>query len=194
MRRGPRSQVRARCRARRCASRPSCSGCATPRRLRLRSRPMRSSARRHRPSPTFGAVAGGRARACRGDCSPTVWVAPTRCYASGSVLLVVDGYNVTKTGWPNASLEVERESLLSAVHSLHLTSGTDVVVAFDGDGTRTFTGPPPRRREDRLLGARRGGRLRGGGDRSRRRRFGLRWSSPRPTAGCESTPRPSVRS
>lgn len=60
---------------------------------------------------------------------------------SGSVLLVVDGYNVTKTGWPDASLEVERESLLSAVHSLHLTSGTDVVVAFDGDGTRSFAGP-----------------------------------------------------
>ena len=60
---------------------------------------------------------------------------------SGSVLLVVDGYNVSKTGWPNASLEVERESLLSAVHSLHLTSGTDVIVAFDGDGTQSFTGP-----------------------------------------------------
>jgi predicted RNA-binding protein with PIN domain len=56
-----------------------------------------------------------------------------------SVLLVVDGYNVSKTGWPDASLEIERESLLSALHGLHLTSGTDVVVAFDGDGTQSFS-------------------------------------------------------
>lgn len=56
-----------------------------------------------------------------------------------SVLLVVDGYNVSKTGWPNASLEVERESLLSALHGFHLTSGTDVIVAFDGDGTKGVT-------------------------------------------------------
>jgi predicted RNA-binding protein with PIN domain len=55
-----------------------------------------------------------------------------------SVLLVVDGYNVSKTGWPNASLEVERESLLNALHGLHLTRGTDVIVAFDGDGTQSF--------------------------------------------------------
>ena len=55
-----------------------------------------------------------------------------------SVLLVVDGYNVSKTGWPDSSLEIERESLLSALHGLHLTSGTDVVVAFDGDGTKSF--------------------------------------------------------
>jgi predicted RNA-binding protein with PIN domain len=60
---------------------------------------------------------------------------------SGSVLLVVDGYNVSKTGWPNASLEVERESLVSALHGLHLTRGTDVIVAFDGDGTQSFAGP-----------------------------------------------------
>lgn len=58
---------------------------------------------------------------------------------AASVLLVVDGYNVSKTGWPNASLEVERESLLNALHGLHLTRGTDVIVAFDGDGTQSFT-------------------------------------------------------
>jgi len=57
----------------------------------------------------------------------------------GSVLLVVDGYNVSKTGWPKASLEVGRESLLNALQALHLTSGTDVIVAFDGDGTRSFS-------------------------------------------------------
>ena len=56
-----------------------------------------------------------------------------------SVLLVVDGYNVSKTGWPNPSLEIERESLLSALHGLHLSKGTDVVVAFDGDGTQSFS-------------------------------------------------------
>ena len=53
-----------------------------------------------------------------------------------SVRLVVDGYNVSKCGWPGPSLEMERESLLRALQSLHLVSGTDVIVAFDGDDTQ----------------------------------------------------------
>jgi predicted RNA-binding protein with PIN domain len=58
----------------------------------------------------------------------------------GSVLLVVDGYNVSKTAWPDAaSLAVERESLVRALHGLHLTSGVAVVVVFDGDGTPAFS-------------------------------------------------------
>jgi predicted RNA-binding protein with PIN domain len=73
---------------------------------------------------------------------------------SGSVLLVVDGYNVSKTGWPGATLEVERESLLSALHGLHLTSATDVIVAFDGDGTQTFSSP--RRPGVRIVFSKRG--------------------------------------
>ena len=59
---------------------------------------------------------------------------------SGPVLLVVDGYNVSKAGWPNVSLEIERDSLVSSLNSLHLTSGVDVVAVFDGDGTQSISG------------------------------------------------------
>ncbi|MDQ1466665.1 MAG: hypothetical protein QOH10_1080 [Actinomycetota bacterium] len=58
---------------------------------------------------------------------------------SGPVLLVVDGYNVSKAAGPSASLALERESLVRALHSLHLTSGADVLVVFDGDGTPAFS-------------------------------------------------------
>ena len=57
---------------------------------------------------------------------------------SGPVLLVVDGYNVSKTAWSGTSLAVERESLVRALQGLHLTSGVDVLVVFDGDGTPAF--------------------------------------------------------
>jgi predicted RNA-binding protein with PIN domain len=49
---------------------------------------------------------------------------------------VVDGYNVSKTAGGGASLELEREWLVRALESLHLTSTVDVTVVFDGDGTR----------------------------------------------------------
>lgn len=59
---------------------------------------------------------------------------------AGPVLLVVDGYNVSKAGWPNVALEIERDSLVSALSSMHLTSGADVVAVFDGDGTQSISG------------------------------------------------------
>lgn len=58
---------------------------------------------------------------------------------SGPLLLVVDGYNVSKTAWSGTSLAVERESLVRALQGLHLTSGVDVLVVFDGDGTPAFS-------------------------------------------------------
>ena len=58
---------------------------------------------------------------------------------SGPLLLVVDGYNVSKTAWSGTTLAVERESLVRALQGLHLTSGVDVLVVFDGDGTPAFS-------------------------------------------------------
>ena len=57
---------------------------------------------------------------------------------SGSVLLVVDGYNVSKTAGSAASLAVERESLVRALEGFQLTCGIEVLVVFDGDGTPAF--------------------------------------------------------
>jgi predicted RNA-binding protein with PIN domain len=59
------------------------------------------------------------------------------------LLLVVDGYNVTKTAWPTAVPEEQRTRLLAALAELHLRLRCDVVVAFDGADVRGV--PQPRR-------------------------------------------------
>jgi predicted RNA-binding protein with PIN domain len=48
------------------------------------------------------------------------------------VLVVVDGYNVAKLGWPSCSLAEQRDALLDALESLVRRVGTRVVVVFDG--------------------------------------------------------------
>jgi predicted RNA-binding protein with PIN domain len=47
-------------------------------------------------------------------------------------LVIVDGYNVAKLGWPELELEVMRERLLDAVDDLARRSATEVAVIFDG--------------------------------------------------------------
>ena len=54
---------------------------------------------------------------------------------SGRVVLVVDGYNVTKRAWPEASAADQRERLGVAVTQLHRRLGCDVCCVFDGDGS-----------------------------------------------------------
>jgi predicted RNA-binding protein with PIN domain len=51
------------------------------------------------------------------------------------VLLVVDGYNVTKRAWPDASPADQRERLGIGVTGLHRRVGCGVLVVFDGDGS-----------------------------------------------------------
>ena len=51
------------------------------------------------------------------------------------VHLVVDGYNVTKTAWPELSLERQRERLLAGVAPLVARSGAEVTVVFDAAGS-----------------------------------------------------------
>ena len=48
------------------------------------------------------------------------------------VHLVVDGYNVTKTGYPDLPLEKQRARLLSGLSSLAARSGAEVTCCFDG--------------------------------------------------------------
>lgn len=55
------------------------------------------------------------------------------------VLLVIDGYNVTKQAWPETTASDQRERLGIAVTSLHRRCGCHVLCVFDGDGT----GPRP---------------------------------------------------
>jgi predicted RNA-binding protein with PIN domain len=45
--------------------------------------------------------------------------------------MIVDGYNVTKTTWPESSLEKQRDRLLSGLAPLVARSGAEVTVVFD---------------------------------------------------------------
>lgn len=60
------------------------------------------------------------------------------------VLLVVDGYNVTKRAWPDATAADQRERLGIAITALHRRVGCGVLIVFDGDGSRVSR-PPLRR-------------------------------------------------
>jgi predicted RNA-binding protein with PIN domain len=48
------------------------------------------------------------------------------------ILVVVDGYNVAKLGWPDQPLPVQRERLLDALDELVVRHGPQVQVVFDG--------------------------------------------------------------
>jgi len=48
------------------------------------------------------------------------------------VQLVIDGYNVSMEGWPDAPVAEQRERLVAALARLHLRLRCDVVVVFDG--------------------------------------------------------------
>ena len=60
--------------------------------------------------------------------------------------LVVDGYNVTKTAWPELTLERQRDRLLSGVASLAARTAVEATVVFDaadtGEATRPLVTPP----------------------------------------------------
>jgi predicted RNA-binding protein with PIN domain len=49
--------------------------------------------------------------------------------------LVVDGYNVTKTSWPDLSLERQRDRLLTGLAPLVARRGAEVTVVFDAGAT-----------------------------------------------------------
>lgn len=46
--------------------------------------------------------------------------------------LVVDGYNVTKTGWSDQTLEVQRQRLVTGLGAVAARTGAEVTVVFDG--------------------------------------------------------------
>ena len=62
-----------------------------------------------------------------------------RLLALPEVHLMVDGYNVTKTGWPELSLAAQRERLVAAVQPLAARTGAETTLVFDGAG---ITGVP----------------------------------------------------
>ena len=82
-----------------------------------------------------------RDRASAGPPSPALL---ERLLGMPRVRLIVDGYNVTKTAWPDSSLEAQRIRLLNAVAPLVARTGAETTVVFDGadaDARRTMAGP-----------------------------------------------------
>jgi predicted RNA-binding protein with PIN domain len=67
--------------------------------------------------------------------------------------LVVDGYNVTKRGFGEVSLEQQRSRLVRELSALAAQTGAEVTVAFDG--TEQVHGLPPAPRGVRVLFSRR---------------------------------------
>lgn len=55
-----------------------------------------------------------------------------RLLALPTVHLVVDGYNVTKTGYPALTLSAQRDRLATALAALAARTGAEVTVVFDG--------------------------------------------------------------
>jgi predicted RNA-binding protein with PIN domain len=48
------------------------------------------------------------------------------------MLLLVDGYNVSQTGWPELAIAEQRRRLVDALTELASRTGVDVSVVFDG--------------------------------------------------------------
>jgi predicted RNA-binding protein with PIN domain len=68
--------------------------------------------------------------------------------------LIVDGYNVTKRGFGEISLERQRNRLVAGLGALAAQTGVEVTVAFDG--AERMVGLPPAPRGVRVLFSRKG--------------------------------------
>jgi predicted RNA-binding protein with PIN domain len=67
-----------------------------------------------------------------------------RLLALPSVHLVVDGYNVTKTGYPDLPLSDQRERLIHQLAVLAARTGAEATVVFDGAGVVAVPSAAPR--------------------------------------------------
>ena len=80
---------------------------------------------------------------------------PAAASASASrAHLVVDGYNVTKRGFGEMSLEQQRKRLITGLGGIAAQTGDEVTVVFDG--AERMHGLPPSPRGVRVLFSRKG--------------------------------------
>jgi predicted RNA-binding protein with PIN domain len=84
-----------------------------------RKRPTEAPRRRALPLP--GGVAGDSEAA-------------TEYLVRSGASVLIDGYNVSKLGWPTLELEMQRQVLLDAVENVARRYGSDLTVVFDGAG------------------------------------------------------------
>ena len=64
-------------------------------------------------------------------------------------MILVDGYNVAKLGWPKCSLEEQRDALINRTENLARRHGADITIVFDGDSV--VGAHAPRRRTVRVV-------------------------------------------
>lgn len=92
-----------------------------------------------RPADTVESAGDTTARRAAGDPA-----ALDRLLALPNVHVVIDGYNVTKTGYGELSLAGQRTRLVGALAPLVAQSGAEVTVAFDGGAKPPAQPPSPR--------------------------------------------------
>ena len=61
-----------------------------------------------------------------------------------TVHLIVDGYNITKTGYPELALADQRDRLVNQLSALAARTGAEVTVVFDGAGVLSVPAATPR--------------------------------------------------
>lgn len=93
-----------------------------------------------RPGDTVAGAATGDGRAR----NAVDTVALDRLLALPHVHLIVDGYNVTKTGYGDLALADQRARLVSALAKLAGQTGAEITVAFDGAVRPPVLAPAPR--------------------------------------------------
>jgi len=95
-----------------------------------------------RPADAVEAAAAGELAAGRRRASDPA--ALDRLLALPHVHVIIDGYNVTKTGYPELSLADQRTRLVGALAPLAGQSGAEITVAFDGGAKPPAQPPTPR--------------------------------------------------
>lgn len=74
---------------------------------------------------------GSRATSAAGALGPASPALLDQLLALPRARLIVDGYNVTMAAWPDASLERQRQRLLSGVAAIVARTGAETTVVFD---------------------------------------------------------------
>jgi predicted RNA-binding protein with PIN domain len=80
-----------------------------------------------RPADVVAASSGSSGSGTAGDPA-----ALDRLLELPQVHVIVDGYNVTKTGYPDLALVDQRTRLITTMAALHSRAGAEVTVVFDG--------------------------------------------------------------
>jgi predicted RNA-binding protein with PIN domain len=115
--------------------------------LRAVARQAQTAASRPRPAaprPAKSAPTGRAQPALPGGLVASSNAGIEAMLRTPDVMFIVDGYNVTKQAWPDATAADQRERLGISITALNRRLGCNVVVVFDGDSSG-IARPPLRR-------------------------------------------------